>query len=130
MGKAKKKITDWAEYNKARCKRGSVKFWIDDSAIDAWQCKTHHGQRGRCFQYSNTAIEITLMIRGNSPCHYVQCRASLTLFSSYLDVPLMSPDYTCLSKRSKTVQVKYRNKSRGAIRHIVIDSAGLKVRGE
>ncbi len=47
-----------------------------------------------------------------------------------LDVPLTSPDYTCISKRSKTVQVKYRNKSRGAIRHIAIDSTGLKVFGE
>ena len=47
-----------------------------------------------------------------------------------LEVPLTSPDYTCISKRSKTVQVKYRNKSRGAIRHIAIDSTGLKVFGE
>lgn len=39
MGKANKKITNWAEYNKALCKRGSVTFWIDDSAINAWQCK-------------------------------------------------------------------------------------------
>ncbi|MBF4296259.1 IS5/IS1182 family transposase, partial [Vibrio anguillarum] len=52
MGKAKKKITNWAEYNTALCKRGLVTFWIDDSAIDAWQCKTHHGKRGRGFQYS------------------------------------------------------------------------------
>ncbi len=64
MGKAKKKITNWAEYNKALCKRGSVTFWIDDSAIDAWQCKTHHGKRGRGFQYSDTAIETALMIKG------------------------------------------------------------------
>ncbi|MBO0216623.1 IS5/IS1182 family transposase, partial [Vibrio sp. Vb2880] len=45
MGKAKKKITKWAGYNKALCKRGSVTFWIDDSAVDAWRCKTHHGKR-------------------------------------------------------------------------------------
>ncbi|WP_200905004.1 transposase, partial [Vibrio splendidus] len=56
MGKAKKKITNWAEYNKALCKRGSVTFWIDDSAVDAWRCKAHHGKRGRGFQYSDTAI--------------------------------------------------------------------------
>jgi IS5 family transposase len=47
-----------------------------------------------------------------------------------LDVPLTSPDYTCIRKRSKTVQVKYRNKSKGAIRQIAIDSTGLKVFGE
>ena len=62
MGKAEKKITNWAEYNKALCKRGSVTFWIDDSAIDAWRCTTHHGKRGRGFQYSDTAIETALMI--------------------------------------------------------------------
>lgn len=47
-----------------------------------------------------------------------------------MDVPLTSPDYTCISKRSKTVQVRYRNKSKGRIRHIAIDSTGLKVFGE
>ncbi len=46
------------------------------------------------------------------------------------DVPMTSPEYTCISKRSKTVQVKYRNKSRETIRHIAIDSTGLKVFGE
>ena len=39
MGKSKKKITNWNEYNEALCKRGSVTFWIDDSAVKAWQCK-------------------------------------------------------------------------------------------
>ena len=34
MGKAKKKVANWAEHNKALCKRGSVTFWIDDSAGD------------------------------------------------------------------------------------------------
>ena len=36
MGKAKKKVTNWAEYNNTLCKRGSVTFWIEDSAVDAW----------------------------------------------------------------------------------------------
>lgn len=45
------------------------------------------------------------------------------------EVTLTSPDYTRISKRSKTVQVKYRNKSRGAIRNIAIDSTGLNVFG-
>ncbi len=47
-----------------------------------------------------------------------------------LDVPLTSDDYTCISKRSKMIQVKYRNKSSGVIRHIAIDSTGLKVFGK
>ncbi|MEZ8532492.1 IS5 family transposase [Vibrio cyclitrophicus] len=130
MGKAKKKITNWAEYNKALCKRGSVTFWIDDSAVDAWRCKAHHGKRGRGFQYSDTAIETALMIKGIFSLLLRALQGFIDSIFELLEVPLTSPDYTCISKRSKTVQVKYRNKSRGAIRHIAIDSTGLKVFGE
>ncbi|MEZ9553354.1 IS5 family transposase [Vibrio splendidus] len=130
MGKAKKKITNWAEYHKALRKRGSVTFGIDDSAVDAWQCKTHHGKRGRGFQYSDTAIETALMIKGIFSLPLRALQGFIDSIFELIDVPLSSPDYTYISKRSKTVQVKYRNKSRGAIRHTVIDSTGLKVFGE
>ncbi|MEZ8292011.1 MULTISPECIES: IS5 family transposase [Vibrio] len=130
MGKAKKKITNWAEYNKALCKRGSVTFWIDDSAVDAWRCKAHHGKRGRGFQYSDTAIETALMIKGIFSLPLRALQGFIDSIFELLEVPLTPPDYTCISKRSKTVQVKYHNKSRGAIRHIAIDSTGLKVFGE
>ncbi|MDH5934518.1 IS5 family transposase, partial [Vibrio splendidus] len=125
-----KKITNWAEYNKALCKRGSVTFWIDDSAVDAWRCKAHHGKRGRDFQYFDTAIEAALMIKGVFSLPLRALQGFIDSIFELLDVPLTSPDYICISKRSKTVQVKYRNKSKGAIRHIAIDSTGLKVFGE
>lgn len=47
-----------------------------------------------------------------------------------MDVPLKSPDYSSISKRAKTVPVKYRNPSRGPIAHVVVDATGLKVFGE
>lgn len=47
-----------------------------------------------------------------------------------MDVPLTSPSYSCISKRAKTVDIKYRAKSRGPVAHVVIDSTGLKVYGE
>jgi hypothetical protein len=37
---------------------------IDDSAAETWKCTTYHGKYGRGFQYSNTAIETALMIKG------------------------------------------------------------------
>ena len=103
MGKAKKKITNWAEYNKALCKRGSVTFWIDDSAIDAWRCTTHHGKRGRGFQYSDTAIETALMIKGIFSLPLRALQGFIDSIFELLYAPLTSPDYTCISKRSKTV---------------------------
>ncbi len=47
-----------------------------------------------------------------------------------MNVPLKSPIYTCISKYSKTVEVKYRLPSQGAVIHVVIDATGLKVCGE
>ncbi|PIJ26606.1 IS5 family transposase [Serratia sp. OSPLW9] len=45
-------------------------------------------------------------------------------------VPLRSPDYSCVSKRAKSVNVSFKTPTRGEIAHLVIDSTGLKVFGE
>jgi hypothetical protein len=47
-----------------------------------------------------------------------------------MKVPLQSPDYSCISKRAKTVEIKYRLPSHGPVAHLVIDATGLKVYGE
>ncbi|MCF1432067.1 MAG: IS5/IS1182 family transposase, partial [Shewanella sp.] len=38
MGKSKRNITNWKQYNQALVNRGSVTFWLDESAINAWLC--------------------------------------------------------------------------------------------
>lgn len=45
-------------------------------------------------------------------------------------VTLQSPDYSCISKRTKTVDIQYRLPSQGPVAHLVIDASGLKVYGE
>ncbi len=48
-----------------------------------------------------------------------------------MNVPLCAPDYSCVSKRARTVKVAYRQPLRGSrITDLVIDSTGLKVFGE
>ncbi|MNO70770.1 Transposase DDE domain protein [compost metagenome] len=47
-----------------------------------------------------------------------------------MNVPLCAPDYSCVSKRARTVTVAYRQPSKGRITDLVIDSTGLKVFGE
>ncbi len=130
MGKSKKKITDWNEYNEALCKRGSVTFWIDDSAVEAWHYKGHHGKRGRGFQFSDTAIETALMIKEVFSLPLCALQGFIDSILALMSVPLRSPNYTSISKRSKTVKVKYKKKSKGLVRHIAIDSTGLKVSSE
>ncbi|MGR5392063.1 transposase [Vibrio crassostreae] len=63
MGKAEKKITNWAEYNKALCKRG------------------------RGFQYSDTAIETALMIKGIFSLPLSALQGFIDSIFELLDVP-------------------------------------------
>jgi hypothetical protein len=130
MGKSKHRITNWPEYNKALVNRGSLTFWIDEQAIKQWCCTEHHGGRGRGFQYSDTAIETALMLKGlfNLPLRALE--GFINSVFSLMNVPLSSPGYSCISKRAQTVDIKYRNPCRGPIAHLVVDATGLKVYGE
>ncbi|PCS24126.1 Mobile element protein [Candidatus Enterovibrio escicola] len=47
-----------------------------------------------------------------------------------MNVPLKSPTYTYIGKRSKTVKIKYRLPSRGAVSNVIIDGTNLKVYDE
>ena len=57
--KAKYRVSNWSEYNDALRKRGAIRVWFTDGAIDAWV----PGQKGRSVEYSELAIECCLMIR-------------------------------------------------------------------
>jgi hypothetical protein len=98
VGKSKHRITNWPEYNRALLSRGSLIFWIDEQAIKQWCCTEHHGGRGRCFQYSDTAIETALMLKGlfNLPLRALE--GFINSVFSLMNVPLSSPDYSCISK--------------------------------
>ena len=130
MAKSKNNITNWSEYNRALTQCGSITFWIDGSAIEAWTCTKHHGKRGREFQLSDLAIETALMVNCIFSLPLRSLQGFIDSIFSLMNVPLRSPNYSSISKRANTVEIKYRNLSRGAIRHIAIDSTGLKVFGE
>ncbi|WP_287590763.1 transposase, partial [Shewanella sp.] len=51
----------------------TLSFWLSSAAVlwlscllavNAWHCTKHHGGRGRGFQFSDTAIETALMLKG------------------------------------------------------------------
>jgi hypothetical protein len=130
MGKSKHRIPNWPEYNKALANRGSLTFWIDEQAIKQWCCTEHHGGRGLFFQYSDTAIETALMLKGlfNLPLRALE--GFINSVFSLMNVPLSSQGYSCISKLAQTVDIKYRNPCCGPIAHLVVDATGLKVYGE
>nr|WP_259345143.1 IS5 family transposase [Vibrio parahaemolyticus] len=46
------------------------------------------------------------------------------------NIPIVSPYYTCISRRAKDVEISFKTKTRGSIQHLAIDVTGLKVYGE
>ncbi|EKS7795088.1 transposase, partial [Edwardsiella piscicida] len=60
VAKQKFKITNWKTYNKALINRGSLTFWLDDEAIQAWYESATPSSRGRPQRYSDLAITTVL----------------------------------------------------------------------
>nr|VXZ93175.1 Transposase DDE domain [Klebsiella pneumoniae] len=84
----------------------------------------------RGFHYSDTAIETALMLKGLFKLPLRALEGFINSLFQLMAVPLQSPDYSCISKRAKTVDIKYRLPSQGPVAHLVIDATGLKVYGE
>ncbi|ROQ24193.1 IS5 family transposase [Gallaecimonas pentaromativorans] len=130
MGKAKHAISNWATYNRGLINRGLPGFWMDKAAITGWYCPQHHGKRGRCFEYSDTAIETALMLKALFKLPLRALEGFINSLFQLMKLPLTSPSYSCISKRAKTVNIQYRLPSKGAVANLVIDATGLKVFGE
>ncbi|WP_175335442.1 transposase, partial [Klebsiella pneumoniae] len=63
VAKQKFRITNWSTYNKALINRGSLTFWLDDGAIQAWYESATPSSRGRPQRYSDLAITTVLVIK-------------------------------------------------------------------
>jgi hypothetical protein len=63
VAKQKFKITNWNAYNKALVNRGSLTFWLDEQAIQAWYDEPQTSSRGRPQHYSELAISTVLMLK-------------------------------------------------------------------
>ncbi|ELJ7521770.1 TPA: IS5 family transposase, partial [Escherichia coli] len=128
--KQKFKITNWRTYNKALINRGSLTFWLDDEAIQAWYELATPSSRGRPQRYSDLAITTVLVVKRVFRLSLRAAQGFLDSIFTLMRVPLRSPDYSSVSKRAKLVNVSFKTSTRGEIAHLVIDSTGLKVFGE
>jgi hypothetical protein len=59
---ARYRIENWAGYDAALRRRGSLTIWVTPEAIAAW-APAATGRRGRPRDYSDVAIETTVMLR-------------------------------------------------------------------
>ncbi|EKS6351856.1 IS5 family transposase, partial [Enterobacter hormaechei] len=130
VAKQKFKITNWPTYNKALINRGSITFWLDDEAIQAWYESATPSSRGRPQRYSDLAITTVLVIKRVFRLTLRAAQGFIDSIFSLMNVPLRCPDYSCVSRRAKSVNISFKTPTRGETAHLVIDSTGLKVFGE
>ena len=132
MTKKKKqqyRIRDWKQYNRALIGRGSLTIWIDTRATDTWLDCECSRRRGRRRIYTDAAIRCSLMLR---EVYHLPLRATEGLVRSILHlmrVELPSAHYSTLSRRARSLSLSLATSTK-RIKHLVIDSSGLKVYGE
>jgi transposase len=123
------RIRNWKHYNKALINRGSLTIWIEQKALDAWLNSSPSTRRGRPLIFADLAIESLLVIREvfHLPLRQLQGFAS-SLFN-LLQVGLPVPNYSTLCRRAQKLDVKLASSAK-PIKHLLIDSSGLKIFGE
>jgi hypothetical protein len=123
------RIRNWTDYNRALTERGSLTLWIDTRAADTWLDVGTPARRGRRRRYTDAAILCALQLR---EVYHLPLRATEGLVRSILhllQVEVPSAHYSTLSRRARTLSLSLAPGQR-KIKHLVIDSSGLKVYGE
>ena len=118
---------NWSSYNAALCKRGSLTVWFDPST--PWHAAPS-GKRGAQPVYSDAAIQacLTVKVLFGLPLRQATGFVASLLKPAGLDWPVS--DYSTLCRRQKTLAVQLPYRGSGGPLHLLVDSTGIKVRGE
>ncbi len=108
MVKQKFKITNWNAYNKALVNRGSLTFWLDEQAIQAWYDEPNTSSRGRPQCYSELAISTVLMLNRVFRLTLRAAQGFIDSIFTLMKLPLRCPDYSCVSRRAKSVNIPFK----------------------
>ena len=122
------KIKNWPEYNKSLVARGSLTIWVTPKVLASWQ-DTRPAQRGGQYVYSDLAIETLLTLKQLLQLPYRATQGFAQSLFDLLAIDLVVPDYSTLCRRTPSLKVKLP-KCNENVRHVVMDSTGLKVYGE
>jgi hypothetical protein len=98
--------------------------------MNNWLHHDHHERRGRSPLYTGQTICTFLLLKGICSLTLRATQGLIDALFALMNVPLCAPDYSCVSKRARTVKVAYQQPSKGKVTDLVIDSTGLKVFGE
>lgn len=84
----------------------------------------------RLRRYSELAISTVLMLKRVFSFMLRAAQGFIDSIFTLMKLPLRCPDYSCVSRRAKSVNIPFKTPTRGEIAHLAIDSTGLKVFGE
>ena len=125
---ARYRTTNWSEYNAALRRRGSLLIWLDREM--EWLAPKR-GRPGRPETFSDAAIQFCLSIKvlfGLALRQTIGMVESLLKMVGLEDWPV--PDYSTLCRRQRTVTVQIPYRRTGDPLHLLVDSTGVKMRGE
>lgn len=131
MSKKKRyRIRNWAQYNKALVKRGSLTLWFEEESIKKWHKAGKKKGRGRPPKYADIAIQCMLTLKSvfNLPL-----RATQGLVASLIEwllLPIEAADYSTVCRRQKKLEIPLIKRNQNEPLHGVFDSTGLKVFGD
>ncbi len=128
--RARYKVANWPEYDRALQQRGSLTVWVTPEALAAWH-PPRTGRRGRPRDYSDLAIETGHMLRLAFGRPWRQTEGLLRSLATLLGAGIGVPDHTTFSRRSPGLSLAgslAQAQTSGPV-HVVIDATGLKVYG-
>src|SRR3712207_5543688 len=128
--RARHKVTNWPEYDRALQRRGSLTIWVTPEALAAWH-PPRTGGRGRPRAYSAVAIETGRLLRLAFGRPWRQTEGLLRSLAALLGAEVVVPDHTTFSRRRPGLALAAslaRARRTGPV-HVVIDATGLKVYG-
>ena len=108
-GTSRYKIRNWKQYEAGLIQRGSISFWINDDAIDQWNPEAKDKTRGRQEEYSDLAIQICLTFRLLYRQALRQTEGFINSLLKLMDLDIICPDHTTLSRRSQTLKELQNN---------------------
>src|ERR671913_330265 len=128
--RARYRVTNWPDYDRALQRRGSLTVWVTPEALAAWH-PPRTGRRGRSRHYSDIAIETGHLLRLAFGRPWRQTEGLLRSLAALLGLSIGIPDHSTFSRRSPGLTLAgslAQAQARGPV-HVVIDATGLKVHG-
>ena len=127
--KMKFRVKNWAEYDAALRRRGSLTLWVTPEVVGEWQAARRTTPGGQSI-YSELAIETGMILRRAFHLALRQTEGLMGSIFGLLGVSLSALDHSTLSRRANKMTSFSKGCSlpEGPV-HLLIDSTGLKVFG-